>query len=312
MNAPAKVRAPRNRTITLSPEERESYRARLLRPRVPLDAGELEDRVILEDLFRIIPFLPENFVDLLFIDPPYNLTKTYHSSTFRGRDDEAYGEWFESWFVPLLPVLKPNASIYVCCDWRCSGVIHSILERYVQVRNRITWEREKGRGAARNWKNCSEDIWYCVSGDDFTFNLNEVKLKKRVIAPYTDRGGNPRDWREESKGRFRLTHPSNLWNDLTIPFWSMPENTDHPTQKPEKLLARVLLASSQEGDLIFDPFLGSGTSAAAARKLNRRFVGIEREEEYACLALKRIDMSERDKSIQGYRDGIFYERNCGL
>jgi site-specific DNA-methyltransferase (adenine-specific) len=89
----------------------------------------------------------------------------------------------------------------------------------------------------------------------------------------------------------------------------MPENTDHPTQKPEKLLAKLFLASSRKGDFVFDPFLGSGTTAAVARKLGRHFLGIELDESYACLALKRIELANDDPSIQGYAGRVFWERN---
>lgn len=106
-----------------------------------------------------------------------------------------------------------------------------------------------------------------------------------------------------------MTHPSNIWTDLTVPFWSMPENTDHPTQKPEKLLAKIILASSNPGDVVFDPFLGSGTTSVVARKLGRSFVGVEIDETYCCLAEKRLLMAASDRSIQGYRDGVFWERN---
>jgi site-specific DNA-methyltransferase (adenine-specific) len=89
----------------------------------------------------------------------------------------------------------------------------------------------------------------------------------------------------------------------------MPENTDHPTQKPEKLIAKIVLASSNPGDLVLDPFLGSGTTSVVAKKLGRRYVGIEREEGYCCLAERRLELAERDSIIQGYQDGIFWERN---
>ena len=89
----------------------------------------------------------------------------------------------------------------------------------------------------------------------------------------------------------------------------MPENTPHPTQKPEKLLAKIILASSNPGDIVFDPFLGSGSTAVTAKKLGRNYVGIELSEEYACYALKRLEMAEEDSRIQGYHDGVFYERN---
>jgi site-specific DNA-methyltransferase (adenine-specific) len=90
----------------------------------------------------------------------------------------------------------------------------------------------------------------------------------------------------------------------------MPENTPHPTQKPEKLLAKIILASTRKNDLILDPFLGSGTTAVVAKKLNRRYVGIERDENYCLLAEKRLDAAETDRTIQGFSDGVFWERNA--
>jgi site-specific DNA-methyltransferase (adenine-specific) len=210
--------------------------------------------------------------------------------------------------VPLVKTLKPSASIYICGDWQSSAAIHQVARNYFVVRNRITWEREKGRGAKTNWKNAAEDIWFCTRSNDYTFNVEAVKLKRRVIAPYTE-AGVPKDWEEAASGRFRLTHPSNLWTDLTVPFWSMPENTDHPTQKPEKLLAKIILASSKPGDVVLDPFLGSGTTSVVAKKLGRRYVGIEIDETYCCLAEKRLAMAEVDQRVQGYEEGVFWERN---
>ena len=138
--------------------------------------------------------------------------------------------------------------------------------------------------------------------------MDAVKLKRKVLAPYKE-NGKPKDWEESDKGNFRLTHPGNLWTDISIPFWSMPENTDHPTQKPEKLLAKLILASTEKGDAVLDPFAGSGTTAVVASKLNRKFYAIELSEEYICLANKRLELAEKDKSIQGYEGGVFWERN---
>ncbi len=177
------------------------------------------------------------------------------------------------------------------------------------LRNRITWEREKGRGALQNWKNCSEDIWFFTSSSDYTFNVESVKLRRRVIAPYKDDKGDPKDWERSADGGFRLTYPSNIWTDVSVPFWSMPENTDHPTQKPEKLIAKLILASSRPGDVVLDPFVGSGTTSVVAKKLGRKFVGIEIDESYCCLCERRLEFAESDSSIQGYHDDVFWERN---
>ena len=175
--------------------------------------------------------------------------------------------------------------------------------------NRITWQREKGRGAKSNWKNGMEDIWFAVKNpDDYYFDVNAVMMKRKVLAPYKV-NGTPKDWDENEDGNFRLTCPSNFWDDISIPFWSMPENTDHPTQKPEKLYAKLILASSKQGDVVFDPFLGSGTSSVVAKKLGRKYCGIELNEEYCLWTEKRLLAADTDKTIQGYSDGVFWERN---
>lgn len=304
-----KAKAPRNRTLTLSDAEQALYRQQLGRCGPGATAESLLDKVVHQDLFTALPYLPTEFVDLLILDPPYNRSKTYNQIVFSQKPPEAYQHWFEAWFRQLLAVLKPNATVYICADWQSSAVIYPVLAKYLTVRNRITWEREKGRGAQRNWKNSAEDIWFCTCSDSYCFNLEAVKLKRRVIAPYRDGNGQPKDWQETGGKRFRSTHPSNLWTDISVPFWSMPENTDHPTQKPEKLIAKLVLASSQPGDVVFDPFLGSGTTAVVAKKLNRRYLGIEIDEVYCCLAQKRLTLATQNTAIQGYADGYFWERN---
>jgi site-specific DNA-methyltransferase (adenine-specific) len=303
-----KKRAPRNRTLTLTPEELVCYQPRLLRLEAPAPVEVILNQTICQNLFDILDFLPVNFVDLLFVDPPYNLNKAFNGRSFSRKSLEEYEAWLESWLAPLVKTLKPTASIYICSDWQSSAAIHRVAQKYSIVRNRLTWEREKGRGAKNNWKNASEDIWFGTVSDQYTFNIEAVKLKRQVIAPYTE-AGQPKDWAESESGRFRLTHPSNLWTDLTVPFWSMPENTDHPTQKPEKLLAKIILASSNPGDVVLDPFLGVGTTSVVAKKLGRRYVGIELDELYCCLAEKRLELAETDKTIQGYTEGVFWERN---
>jgi len=245
----------------------------------------------------------------MFADPPYNLTKTFNDRRFRKTTVDQYAEWLDSWLSQTVRLLKPTASVYICGDWESSPAIHRVGEKYLIPRNRITWEREKGRGAKSNWKKCAEDIWFFTVSDDYHFDVDAVMLKRQVIAPYTDPNGAPKDWKETDDGRFRLTHPSNLWTDLTVPYWSMPENTDHPTQKPEKLLAKIILASSKSGDLVFDPFNGSGTTTVVAKKLGRHYLGVEVEEIFCCYAQKRLDLADRDSTIQGYAGGVFWERN---
>jgi len=303
-----KVRAKRNRTITISNDEIEKY----INQCVNIDKKEtldnIKNKVVCGDIFKLGEFLPDKFVDLLIVDPPYNLSKIYNGTSFKKMDDDEYEKYTRNWMSKIVHTLKENASIYVCCDWRSSMVIGNVLKEFFIIQNRITWQREKGRGALSNWKNGMEDIWFATVSNNYTFNVEDVKIRRKVIAPYKV-DGKPKDWTETENGKFRDTYPSNFWDDISIPYWSMPENTDHPTQKPEKLLAKLILASSNEGDVIFDPFLGSGTTAVTAKKLKRNYFGIELEKEYCALAGKRLEMAEDNTEIQGYNGGVFWERN---
>jgi site-specific DNA-methyltransferase (adenine-specific) len=302
-----KIKAPRNRSVTLTDKEKKYYLNKILYSS-DFKNTATNNVIIQGNIYEAYRIIPDNSVDLLFLDPPYNLSKQFHNINFSKTSEENYIKWFESWFNLLLPTLKETATVYICCDWRTSVSVYQAIKEKLIIRNRITWEREKGRGAKTNFKNSHEDIWFATKSDKYVFNLDSIKLKRKVLAPYKENGV-PKDWKESDEGSFRLTHPGNLWTDISIPFWSMPENTDHPTQKPEKLLAKLILASTNEGDVIFDPFAGSGTTAVVAKKLNRKFYAIEMSEEYICLANKRLDLAEIDKSIQGYFDGVFWERN---
>jgi site-specific DNA-methyltransferase (adenine-specific) len=302
-------KSPRNKTIELDYSEIQNLSESLITLRNKVDIKEVLNRTICQDALDALDYLPDSFVDLLFVDPPYNMNKTFGTQSFKKMRSDDYEEWIDSWLRKIRPKLKPHASIYICGDWQSSSALFRVLSEYFEIQSRITWEREKGRGAKTNWKNASEDIWFATVSKDFYFNVDAVKLKKRVIAPYRDTTGKPKDWDEEQDGNFRLTYPSNIWTDISVPFWSMPENTTHPTQKPEKLLAKIILASSRQGDVVLDPFLGSGTTSVVAKKLGRNYVGIEVDKYYACIAEKRLAKVQTDNRIQGYSDGVFWERN---
>ena len=302
----AMQRAERNRTISLNDSEFNHYIS--LCPnthhvQLPVNT------IIHGDAFEVLGTLPNSFIDLLIVDPPYNLSKVYGGKAFKKMDASEYTLFTCRWLEAIRHTLKPSASVYVCSDWQTSLIVGGVLGNFFTIQNRITWQREKGRGALRNWKNSMEDIWFAtVSSKEFTFNVNDIKMRRRVIAPYKV-DGVPKDWIESENGNFRDTFPSNFWDDISVPYWSMPENTDHPTQKPEKLFAKIILASSNPGDMVLDPFVGSGTSAVVSKKLGRGYIGIECEAEYCAYAQKRLEMADETSTIQGYADGVFWERN---
>lgn len=305
-----KIKAGRNKTIDTGISEGKKYLDRCIAIDEPVeDISEILDKTIIGNSFEIMELLPEKSVDLIIADPPYNLTKSFHGTQFSKKKESEYEEYTHKWLSKTIPLLKDGGSIYVCCDWETSLIIGRVLQEYLVVRNRITWQREKGRGAKANWKNGLEDIWFATKSNNYTFNLDAVKIRKKVLAPYRV-DGRPKDWTESDNGNYRDTCPSNFWDDITIPFWSMPENTAHPTQKSEKLLAKIMLASSNPGDVVFDPFLGSGTTSVTAKKLGRRYLGIELNEQYCIWTEQRLEMADKNDYIQGYADGVFWERNA--
>jgi len=304
-----KERAPRNKTLTLTEEERKSLRSRLLSDHQVKSNTNLTNRTIHGNALSLLPYLPEQMADLIIVDPPYNLSKNFNGFQFKATTESQYLDYLRSWFPQLCKLLKANGSLYLCGDWKSTSALQQAMEENLTVMNRITWQREKGRGASKNWKNGMEDIWYgVVDKNNYYFDLESVKQKRRVLAPYREKGV-PKDWEESDEGKFRLTCPSNFWDDITVPYWSMPENTDHPTQKPEKLIAKLILASCPPDGLVFDPFLGSGTTSVVAKKLGRQYLGVEMNEEYCLWAEKRLMLADENPRIQGYENGVFKERN---
>ncbi len=307
---PEKTRSPRNKTLVLTEEDIKKYQPLLLTEKDFNNKDiDIINKTINADLNNVIDYIPNNFADLIIIDPPYNLTKNFGGKIFTQMDNDSYKEYLRSWLPQVCSKLKSNGSLYLCGDWKCTAALQEVLSENLTIINRITWQREKGRGALSNWKNGMEDIWFAVKNkNNYYFDVDKVKIRRRVIAPYKE-NGKPKDWESTENGNFRDTYPSNFWDDITIPFWSMPENTDHPTQKSEKLYAKLILASCPEEGIIFDPFLGSGTTSVVAKKLNRQYCGIEINQNYCLYAEKRLDQAENNKNIQGYKDNIFWERN---
>ncbi|MGM9847678.1 MAG: DNA-methyltransferase [Muribaculaceae bacterium] len=300
--------AERNRTLVVSENEIPELE-KLLFSKNAIKKSFADNCIINADLFDCIDYIPSEYFNLIIIDPPYNLDKDFHGNKFSSMKSYLYEDYLRSWFYKVCDKLVPNGTLYMCGDWKCSSSMQRVIEERLTIVNRITWQREKGRGAKTNWKNSMEDIWFAVKNPrNYYFDVESVKMKRKVIAPYRV-DGKPKDWEETNMGNFRITYPSNFWDDISVPFWSMPENTNHPTQKPEKLYAKLILASTKPGDKVFDPFLGSGTAAVVAQKLGRKFCGVEINHEYCLWAAKRLINSLKDSSIQGYVDGIFWERN---
>ena len=279
-----KKRAKNNRTLTLNSEEIDGLRSRLLTKENIHSASEITNRTINGDLLEMLEFVPDGFADLIIIDPPYNLSKNFNGMKFSRRSQESYDEYLETWFPKVCKKLKANGSLYMCGDWKCTASLQNAIEKQLTVLNRITWQREKGRGAKNNWKNGMEDIWFAVKNpDDYYFNVDAVMCKRQVLAPYKA-DGKPKDWDDSLDGKFRLTYPSNFWDDISIPFWSMPDTGSSKSRR-----------------------LGSSIIAMD----NSTLCSCPPERLHTCWSMKSFaSNTSKAFSISLYRD-FFFHRNAG-
>ena len=170
-----KLKSVRNKTIDFTAKDGEEYLKRCVKAE---DYRGETDKTVLGDAFLGLKSVNDGSVDLLIVDPPYNLRKDFGGNEFKKLSFEGYAEYTEKWIAAVKPKLKPTASVYVCCDWESSLIIGEILARHFILRNRITWQREKGRGASKNWKNSMEDVFFATVGKDYVFNLDAVNREK--------------------------------------------------------------------------------------------------------------------------------------
>ena len=260
--------------------------------------------LIKKSCFDSSNYIQNDTVDLFFCDPPYNILGSQEWDS-QWKTNQDFYDWTEKWMQLMYNQLKESGSAYICISWQHSHMFHVILEKVgFRIINRITWKRDKGRGAKSNWKSMHEDIFFVTKSKKYTFNIQDVMIEKKVIAPYRDENGNPKDWWINDDGeKVRLTYPGNLWVDFSVPFWSSkevrsyaktkrtPENNlqKHPTQKPKDLVKRCILASTNLGDLVVDYFLGSGTTLIASKETKRKCIGFEIDEEYHKIIEKRLE-----------------------
>ena len=178
-----KERAENNRTLTLKPEEIEPLKAKLVTKANIANQKGLINKTINGDILEMIKYIPNEFADLIIIDPPYNITKNFNGIKFNSRSEDSYEEYLATWFPEVCKKLKPTGTLYMCGDWKCTSSLQRAIEKELTIINRITWQREKGRGAKSNWKNGMEDIWFAVKNpNDYYFDVEAVMMKRRVFS----------------------------------------------------------------------------------------------------------------------------------
>ncbi len=235
------------------------------------------DTLIYGDAVEVMSGLPSDSVDLLVADPPYNLGKNY-GVTIDSKDWEEYERFTRLWLAQAVRVLKPTGSIYVFMGVRFISKLFLLMEDSfaLTLNGWITWHYTQGMGRKIGFSPRHEDILYFTKSSAFTFNIDDVRIPQKYHRERNNMDG---------------ANPGDVWEFSHVHYCSA-EREDHPTQKPEALLERIIKASSREGDTVLDPFVGSGTTCRVAQVLNRRYIGIDINPDYIALSEARLGQTE--------------------
>lgn len=260
-------------------------------------------------------------IDLIFIDPPYNIGKIFSEFHDRWSSDESYAKWAFQWLDECIRVLKPAGTLYVMTSTQAMPYLDIFLRNKLSILSRIIWHYDSsGVQARRYYGSMYEPILHCVKNSkSYTFNADKIKVEAKT--------GSQRklfDYRKPVPTVYSTEKvPGNVWYFPRVRY-RMDEYEEHPSQKPESLLERIIQASSNQGDIVLDPFAGTFTAAAVANKYNRRSISIESQEEYIKIGLRRILQIDNYKGeelrppqktrIQKNRNGKRFESvlECGL
>jgi adenine-specific DNA-methyltransferase len=240
------------------------------------------------DTLNILHNIPDATIDLIFIDPPYNIGKQFGTFVDKWDSDEEYLEWCYQWLALCIEKLKPTGSLYFMSSTQYMPFFDIFLRKQLTILSRIVWSYDSsGVQAKRYYGSLYEPILFCVKNPQhYTFNAEaiQVEAKTGAIRKLVD-------YRKPIPAVYNSTKvPGNVWEFPRVRY-RMPEYENHPSQKPEALLERIIKASSQIGDTILDPFAGSFTTCAVAQRLERVSIGIEREEEYIKTGLRRLNIA---------------------
>lgn len=253
--------------------------------------------------------ITDSSVDLIFADPPYNIGKQFSGFTDRWTSDEAYAEWCFRWLELCIAKLKPNGSLYLMTSTQAMPHLDLWIRARLTVLSRIVWHYDSSGVQARKYfGSLYEPILFCVKDEgNYIFNANDIKVEART-------GAVRRliDYRKETPTFYNEKKvPGNVW---TIPRvrYRMDEYEDHPSQKPEALLERIILASSNVGAVVMDPFAGTFTTGAVARRLGRKSLSIESQEEYLRIGLRRLKLQSSYRGEALERPDKTYVRKNGV
>ena len=242
------------------------------------------NRIFCEDALEGLARLPDASIDLLIADPPYGLGKDYGNDSDK-KEASAYLAWMEQWIDAILPKLKANGSLYIFLTWRYSPEVFVMLKKRMTMVNEIIWDRRVPSmgGSTRKFSSVHDTVGFFVKSKDYYFDLDAVRI------PYDA---------ETKKARSRAIFVGSKWLELGYnpkDVWSVSrlhrehrEREDHPTQKPLEIIERMVKASCPPDGIVFDPFMGSGTTAVAAKRCGRHYVGFELNPDYCRMIETRL------------------------
>lgn len=230
-------------------------------------------RIILGDALAELKQIPAESVDVIIADPPYNLGKDYGN----GSDEFSFEEYIafsQAWLANCKRVLRETGTIYVFMGVRFISYVYQILEKKLDLNfnSWICWHYTQGIGKTKGFSPRHDDILMFTKSQKFKFNLDAIRVPQKY-------------YRE--RNNMRGANPGDVW-DFSHVHYSHPNRQNHPTQKPEGLIERMVLASSDEGDLVLDPFAGSGTTARVCQQLGRQCIAIESNHEFISQIKERL------------------------
>ncbi len=225
------------------------------------------------DCLTLLASIPTASIDLIVTDPPYNLSKDYGNT----KDTWTHAEYLEfsrRWLSEANRVLKPHGTLYVFMGMRFISYLYEIMEQELGLifNSWITWHYTQGIGKTKGFSPRHEDILLFTKSSNFTFNLDDIRIPQKYY---------------RSVNNMRGANPGNVWEFSHIHYCQAGRH-NHPTQKPEALFERMIKASSNKGDVVLDPFCGSGTALRVCQQTGRQGIGIEINDDYINLIKERL------------------------
>jgi site-specific DNA-methyltransferase (adenine-specific) len=261
-------------------------------------------KLINSDVFHGLNLIPNNSVDLIFIDPPYNIGKNFNTTKDKWKTNEEYLNWSYKWIDICIEKLKFNGSLYIMTSTQFMPYFDIYIRQKMTILSRIVWYYDSsGVQAKKYFGSLYEPILFCVKNEkDYCFNAEEILVEAKT-------GARRRliDYRKSIPTQYSSTKvPGNVWEFPRVRY-RMSEYENHPSQKPIALLERIIKASSEKGDIILDPFSGTFTTSFVCKKLGRKSIGIEIDNSYYKIGLRRVCNIFEYKGESISRDPKIYE-----